>query len=77
MTAADSRKRTVVYLFRSATEVLWAEEVAREGGIPVEVVPSPVEAKDLCGLALEAPRPYATALEGVLKEEGLPVRPHG
>ncbi|MFC1575793.1 DUF3343 domain-containing protein [Gemmatimonadota bacterium] len=64
------------FLFENTTQVLWAEEVAQEEGIPVDVVPAPVKAKDICGLALQTLPSLGPRLEAVLKEEGIPVRKH-
>ena len=64
-----------VYLFESGTHVLWAEEVARERGIPVEVVPAPPGFSDLCGLAIRTTVGHAAALEASLEEEGIVFRP--
>ena len=64
-------------LFESATLVFWAEEVAGEGGIPVEVVPAPAGLRDLCGLALQTPFAHLPALKAALQAEGIPYRLHG
>jgi len=65
-----------LYLFRSGTEVLWAEEVSKEAGVPVEVVPSPSDSKNLCGLALQVFSRDASKLEGLMEEEGIPYQEH-
>lgn len=65
-----------LFLFHSTTEVMWAEEVAREGGVPVEVVPAPKGVPDLCGLALRTSTVHAGALEGLLGKEGIKFRRH-
>lgn len=42
----------VVLTFDSTHMALWAEEVAREASIPVEVIPAPPERRARCDLAL-------------------------
>jgi hypothetical protein len=74
---ADSpgRDRQVrIYLFETGTHVLWAEEVAKENKVPVEVVPAPAGFSNHCGLALQTFGASAPALEERLKEEGIPFR---
>lgn len=65
-----------LFLFDSSTHVMWAEEVAQEEGVPVEVVPAPRGLKDVCGLALRTPANNAGALERLLTEEGINFRRH-
>jgi len=65
-----------VFLFETTTQVMWAEEVAQEEGIPVEVVPAPPGYGDLCGLALRVSTERAPALEALLASEGIPYRRH-
>ena len=64
------------FLFRDTTLLLWAEEVAELEGIPVEVVPAPVESDDLCSLALQTFPKSVSFLESLLKEEGIPFERH-
>jgi hypothetical protein len=68
--------REAFFLFEDTTQVLWAEEVAREEGIPVEVVPAPVESEDLCALALRTLPGKVEVLAGFLEEEGIGFRTH-
>lgn len=68
---------TFLYLFETSTHVLWAEGVALECGIPVEVVPAPAEVADVCGLALRTFLNARDSLETLLRDEGIPFRPHG
>ncbi len=42
-----------VFLFPTTHQALWAEEVAGEAGLPVELVPAPPGSPALCDLALE------------------------
>ncbi|MBV9107865.1 MAG: DUF3343 domain-containing protein, partial [Gemmatimonadetes bacterium] len=43
----------MLFTFDTTHHALWAEEVARERGIPAEVVPAPAAAHARCNLALE------------------------
>lgn len=71
---ADGEESLRIFLFESSTHVLWAEEVAREEGIPVEVISAPEEAGDSCGLALRTLREREEALAALLREEEIPFR---
>lgn len=62
----------VDFLFPTTTQVLWAEEVALEGGVPVEIVPAPAGHKKLCGLALRTFKKRGPEVERLLEEEGIP-----
>lgn len=42
-----------VFLFPTTHQALWAEEVAGEAGLAVELVPAPPGSRALCDLALE------------------------
>ena len=59
-------------LFQTTTHVLWAEEVAQEEGVPVEVVPAPKDAKNVCGLALRTQPDRLEELMELLGAEGIP-----
>ena len=61
-----------VFTFDTTHHALWAEEVARERGIPAEVVPAPPAARARCNLALETLPDDASALASALEEEGVP-----
>lgn len=69
---ADTR----LFLFESSTHVFWVEEIAREEGIPVEVVPAPKEARNSCGLAVRTLSKRAADLTALLEDEGIPFKPH-
>lgn len=71
MTAAAAQ----TYVFESTNAAFWAEDVAREEGIPVELVPAPAEAEAKCDLAMVALVDHAVSLEAVLAREGVPFRP--
>ena len=61
-----------VFTFDTTHHALWAEEVARERGIPAEVIPAPPAARARCNLALETLPDEAAALAAALEEEGVP-----
>ena len=42
-----------VLVFDTTHHALWAEELARSAGLPVDVVPAPAGARAKCDLALE------------------------
>lgn len=64
-----------LFTFDTTHMALWAEEVARDGGIPAEVVPAPPEAKAKCGLALATLRPSVDALSQALSAAGVEFYP--
>jgi hypothetical protein len=53
---------------------MWAEELAREQGVAVEVVPAPEGVDAKCGMALEVLPESLASLEAVLNREGVPFR---
>ena len=63
-----------VFTFDTTHHALWAEEVARERGIPAEVIPAPPAANAKCNLALETLPEELDALRAALAEEGVPFR---
>jgi len=65
-----------LYLFETTNQALWAEDVAREAGIPVEVVSAPPEARAKCGLAIRAADASCKALASVMEKEGIEFRLH-
>ncbi len=66
----------LTFVFDTTHHAIWAEEVAEERGIAVEVVPAPPEAKASCGLALRVHATRADQLSGALSEEGVQFRIH-
>lgn len=60
------------YVFPTTTHVIWAEEVALEKGIQVEIVPAPPGLKKVCGLAIRTWAGRAADLETLLEDEGIP-----
>jgi fructosamine-3-kinase len=64
--------QTRVFTFDTTHHALWAEEVARERDIPVEVIPAPPAAHARCNLALETLHEDVARLRGALEAEGVP-----
>jgi hypothetical protein len=69
---AQPARATLV--FDTTTAALWAEEVARDAGVPAEIVPAPAEAVAKCDLALETLTAHMEALEAALGGHGVPYR---
>lgn len=67
---------TALLLFDTTHHALWAEQVAVERGIPVQVVPAPAGAVARCDLALECRDTELDGLLSALREVGVPCRPH-
>lgn len=61
----------VIFLFENSHQALWAETVAQERSVPVEVVPAPSSRLASCGLALQVPAVDAEDLERAFAEEGI------
>jgi len=61
-----------VFTFDTTHHALWAEEVAGEAGIPVEVIPAPPAAQARCGLALATLRGDVPRLAEELRAGGVP-----
>jgi hypothetical protein len=61
-----------ILTFDTTHHALWAEEIASEEGIPVEVIPAPAEARARCTIALETYAESAARLSRVLTETGVP-----
>jgi hypothetical protein len=66
---------TQTYVFESTNAAFWAEELAREESIPVELVPAPAEADAKCDLAMVTLVRHAPPLEEALGRAGVPFRP--
>lgn len=62
------------FVFESTNAALWAEEVAAERGIPVEVVPAPADSDAKCDLALITPDARVDELERALLDAGVTFR---
>jgi hypothetical protein len=61
-----------VFVFQTTHHALWAEEVARDAGIPAEVVPAPPAARARCSLALETLPEEVAPLASALHAQGVP-----
>ena len=61
-----------IFTFDTTHHALWAEEVARERGIPAEAIPAPAAANARCSLALETLPGDVDRLSAALDEEGVP-----
>jgi hypothetical protein len=60
-----------VFTFDTTHHALWAEEIAIENGVPVEVVPAPPAAGARCDLALETLASEVPRLRTLLEENGV------
>ena len=60
-----------ILTFDTTHHALWAEEVARERGIPAEIIPAPPEAHARCDLALEYFAADGERLQQALRTEGV------
>jgi hypothetical protein len=67
---------TRVFLFDSTHHALWAEEIALERGLAVQVIPAPPDAEARCDLALEALPEESEALAAALAAAGVRFRLH-
>ena len=61
-----------VFTFDTTHHALWAEELARDAGIPAEVIPAPPAAHARCNLAIETLPEDVGRLALVLDGEGVP-----
>lgn len=61
-----------ILVFDTTHHAMWAEELAREQGVPVEVVPAPEGVDAKCGMALEVLAESLESLQAVLAKEGIP-----
>ncbi|TVP73559.1 MAG: DUF3343 domain-containing protein [Gemmatimonadales bacterium] len=66
--------RISVFTFESTHHALWAEDVAREEGVPVEVISAPPESGSKCDLALRVPGERVSDLEASFDSEGIEYR---
>ena len=61
-----------VLVFDTTHHAMWAEEIAREQDIAVEVVPAPEGVDAKCGMALEVLPDSLENLQALLEKEGIP-----
>lgn len=64
--------KNIVFTFETTHHALWAEEVARDHGVPAEVIPAPPAARARCNLALETLPDDVERLAEALAAEGVP-----
>ncbi len=62
------------FVFDTTNAALWAEELARDAGIPAEVIPAPEDARAKCDLALITLWEHAAELARVLEDAGVTYR---
>ena len=63
-----------IMVFDTTHHALWAEEIAREKGFAVEVVPAPQGEKNKCGMALEILEESYETLSAIFAQEGIPFK---
>jgi hypothetical protein len=63
-----------VLIFDTTHHAMWAEEVARENDVVVEVVPAPEGVDAKCGMALEVLPESLENLQALLAAQGIPFR---
>ena len=61
-----------VFTFDTTHHAMWAEDIARDQEIPVEVVPAPPDGGARCGAALRVPVRSGDELAASLRGEGIP-----
>jgi len=64
----------IVYTFDSSHHAFWAEDLAREHGLPIDVIPAPSNAESKCGLALRLSEQRSAELENLCSREGINFR---
>jgi len=60
-----------VFTFHTTHHALWAEELAAEQRIPVEIIPAPPESGARCDLAIETLPEEVEALMLLLQQHGV------
>jgi hypothetical protein len=63
-----------IVIFDTTHHALWAEEVARDRGIAVEVIPAPEGVDAKCGMALEVLEESFEDLQSIFAQEGIPYK---
>ncbi|HET6230270.1 MAG TPA: putative Se/S carrier-like protein [Longimicrobiaceae bacterium] len=61
-----------IFTFATTHHALWAEDVARDAGVPAEPIPAPPAAHARCSLALETLPEDFERLAGILAAESIP-----
>lgn len=67
----DSAEAPGIFLFDTTHHALWAEEVARELAVPVEVIPAPPETGAKCDLAIRTLAERVDELVRAYRDEGI------
>jgi|GEM_PF-1005788 len=60
----------VIFTFETTHQALWAEDVAREKGVPHEMAPAPPEVDAKCGLSVRTPAGHADGLARPSRRKG-------
>jgi hypothetical protein len=60
-----------IFTFDTTHHALWAEEVAKENRLAIEIVPAPAEANARCDIAIAALPEETARLAGVLSAAGI------
>ena len=63
-----------ILVFDTTHHAMWAEEIAREQGVAVEVVPAPEGVDAKCGMALEVLPDSLDSFQALLSKEGIPFK---
>ncbi|MEX0911941.1 MAG: DUF3343 domain-containing protein [Gemmatimonadota bacterium] len=63
-----------IFTFDTTHHALWAEEVAKEAGIPIEIVPAPPGSNARCDIAIETLTDDIGRLEAILERTGIAFR---
>jgi hypothetical protein len=63
-----------ILIFDTTHHAMWAEELAKEQGLPVEVIPAPEDVDAKCGMALEVLAEAFDNLQTILQQEGVPFK---
>jgi hypothetical protein len=61
-----------ILIFDTTHHAMWAEELAKEQNLAVEVVPAPEGVDAKCGMALEVLPDAFDDLQTILQKEGVP-----
>jgi hypothetical protein len=61
-----------ILIFDTTHHAMWAEELAKEQNLAVEVVPAPEGVDAKCGMALEVLPEAFDDLQTILQKEGVP-----
>lgn len=63
-----------ILIFDTTHHAMWAEELAKEQNLAVEVVPAPEDVDAKCGMALEVLPDAFDNLQTILQKEGVPFK---